>query len=163
MRLGSTYKRKAWRSLLLVVLGVSLAFPTSSFAWEWVAEPPKTENHPWGVEPKLDPPGDRTIRIRTSAEYCSGEEKPVIASVNMASRGKRVVLRTYVRWPEPKVVSGEVKPDEPVPGCAWLVAYLYRTVKLPVATDEVKLFDGYYAPPRRRSVFRVHATRRTPY
>lgn len=133
-------------ALALISIGMS---PTPSSAWEWVAGPPKTEVRPWSFDLNQQPAGKRAIRFQAEADYCSGEKRPFIHHVGIVESGKRVVIRAFVRWPEPLEVSGPVEPGEATPGCADLVAVLHRRVRLGQTKQNAKLFDGYYSPPKR--------------
>jgi len=144
---------------LSCLLGVALIAaavysPSSSFAWEWVAGPPITENRPWkGLRLKGKwPAGERTIRIATGAGYCAGEAPPLIHHVDVEEEGKRVVIKAYVQWPEPMEVSGPVMPGEPSPGCAGLMTTISKRIKLGQPRKGVELLDGFYSPPRKVAV-----------
>lgn len=126
-----------------------IADSSSALGWEWVSGPPRTEARPWGLARDRQPSGKRAIRIEVGAGYCSGETRPFIHHVATTRTPGRFVARVYVQWPEPQEVSGAVEPDEPSPGCADLVATLSRTLRLSQDRQDVKLFDGYYSPPKR--------------
>ena len=138
------------RAAMTVVGAMSalLLLPTSSSAWQWVVEPPKIEPRPWSLERDQLPLDHPTMRIRVDAPFCSGEARPVIDHVRINRSPRRVVIRAYVKWPEPLSVSGEVGPDEPVPACAGLVAGLHRRVAIGSASDRESVMDGFFQPPR---------------
>ncbi len=134
--------------LLAVALCVALASPTTSSGWEWVAGPSRTEARPWWFEQRELPLEGRTARIRVDAPYCAGESPPTIHHLRVARTSNRVVIRAYVRWPEPLQVSGQVEPGDPSPACAGLVAGLHRRVVIGPQSRHRKLLDGYFRPPR---------------
>lgn len=142
---------RTMKFLPIVALATScivLAQPATAIAWEWVAGPPKTESHPWWLERNELPIEGEAVRIRVDAPYCAGESPPVIHHLQVTRSAGRVVIRAYVRWPEPLYVVGTVEPGEPTPACADLVRGLHRTVTIGAPSRHRKLFDGYFDRPK---------------
>jgi len=133
---------------MMTALFAALAQPAASSGWEWVAGPPKTEPRSWWIEKSELPLKGSSVRIRVDVPYCSGETPPLIYHLGVVRNDDRVVIRAYVRWPEPLHVSGQVEPGDPSPACADLVAGLHRRVTIGPESRHRKLFDGYFRPPR---------------
>lgn len=145
-------RRHRWQALFLSVLiggTVGIAHTPAASGWEWVAGPPRTEARPWGVVADDQPRRKNALRIFTEAEYCAGEKQPFIHHAAVTQSGGRVVVRVYVRWPEPLHVSGSVEPGEASPGCADIVRTLSRKISLDQPRDRLKLYDGYFSPAKR--------------
>ena len=139
-------------ALIIALVGFGLVQASSSAAWEWVAGPPKVDPRPWAVEASDWPVKGKSLSIKVSAPTCSGEAPPRIDHLEVTRAETRVVIRAFVRWPEPLDVSGEVKPGEPVPACADLVLTLHRTLRIGLAPERRGIYDGYFQPARHRGV-----------
>lgn len=133
---------------VLMATVFALVTAASAFAWEWVPGPAETKLQPWSLDSGELPLNARTVQIRVEAPYCSGEKPPVLHQLGVTRSVSRVIVRAYVRWPEPLHVSGAVEPGEPEPACADLVVVLHRTVTVGAPSRHRKLFDGYFHPPK---------------
>jgi hypothetical protein len=100
--------------------------------------------------------GERIFYFSVSSGYCLGEPKPEIDHVELVERPKTskrpfksAVITVFLRFPAPTEVIGSVNPDEPQPGCAGIGLGILSRIKLKRNVDDLALFDGSFAPPRR--------------
>lgn len=142
--------------LLIAVCAIGALAPIAS-GWEFVKGPPKVEPAPWhALLESSRNPRTRVLGLSISTGYCAGEPPPRVDHVKVIERpatarnpSKSTVITAYVRFPAPMEVEGEVKPDEPLPGCAGIGVGIFKRIKLKRPVEGLLLYDGSFSPPRR--------------
>ena len=143
-------------SLIVTLVVLGAVAPTSS-AWKFTTGPSKIESARWRASPApISGVAQNVFLISIDAGYCVGEPPPRVHHIDVSERfqtAKRpfrsAVITAFIKFPAPTEIVGPVKPGEPRPGCGGLGLKLPRFVRLGRPVQDLVLFDGSYAPPRR--------------